>query len=485
MTGPAAPVGWSEAELETLAVLAEAFVPGQASRRALMAAEAFDLGLDRRPGPPDPVGAPSARVASGEPRPRRPGGPPERSRRRVARPVPARLGSLAAGPAPIGLPGLPSPAQLPGLRRPWRRRQPEPPPGGDRLRPGRPRDDRRPDADRAAPPARAGPGGRAADPGSRRRHRWIGGRRRGDGPGAGRGRAIGRRRRSRPVRARARDASLRARRVRPALPRPRPDRDLGWLGVDPGRSRRRRRDHRQLDDGDRRTRRGPGRLGPGARDRGLRRGRRRRRLRHAVDRALGDRLHRPAAEGRCPRPRRRRARPRGGPDRPRRDRLPSVRVMPVRLPGGIQAVRIAGAPRRRLPVGRPGPGRRPGRAGAHRRRAGGRRGGHRRLAGAVGPDRRRRDRSDRAPGGGGPRPAGRPGGRWPAHAGHPRAVRRRPPSARAVPPAPTRAGARGHLPGADRHVARAAAGDPLAGLRRRQSGGGTATSSNPPRVIPG
>ncbi len=46
MTGPAAPVGWSEAELETLAVLAEAFVPGQAPRRALMAAEALELGLD-------------------------------------------------------------------------------------------------------------------------------------------------------------------------------------------------------------------------------------------------------------------------------------------------------------------------------------------------------------------------------------------------------------------------------------------------------
>jgi choline dehydrogenase-like flavoprotein len=46
MTGAAAPPGWSEAELETLVVLAEAFVPGQASRRALMAAEAFDLGLD-------------------------------------------------------------------------------------------------------------------------------------------------------------------------------------------------------------------------------------------------------------------------------------------------------------------------------------------------------------------------------------------------------------------------------------------------------
>ena len=46
MTGAAAPPGWSEAEIETLAVLAEAFVPGQAARRAMMAAEALDLGLD-------------------------------------------------------------------------------------------------------------------------------------------------------------------------------------------------------------------------------------------------------------------------------------------------------------------------------------------------------------------------------------------------------------------------------------------------------
>ena len=40
----------------------------------------------------------------------------------------------------------------------------------------------------------------------------------------------------------------RARRVRPALPQPRPDHDLGRLGHDAGRDRRRRRDARQLDD---------------------------------------------------------------------------------------------------------------------------------------------------------------------------------------------------------------------------------------------
>jgi choline dehydrogenase-like flavoprotein len=44
--GPARPAGWSEAEIGTLAALAEAFVPGRAERRAWLAAAAFDLALD-------------------------------------------------------------------------------------------------------------------------------------------------------------------------------------------------------------------------------------------------------------------------------------------------------------------------------------------------------------------------------------------------------------------------------------------------------
>ena len=146
------------------------------------------------------------------------------ARARGPRALPAGLGSVAAGAAPVGLPGVLPPADVPGLRRPGRRRRAEPAPRRDGLRPRRPRPDRVPDAD---PPVRAAAGWRSGRRRSCSRPTWRSSARV-RAPGSWPRpwpRPVGRWSCSRPgpFVDRAGDAPIGDRRIRPAVPRPRPD----------------------------------------------------------------------------------------------------------------------------------------------------------------------------------------------------------------------------------------------------------------------
>ncbi len=103
------------------------------------------------------------------------------------------------------------------------------------------------------------------------------------------------------------------------------------------------------------------------------------RLRRRLGRAGGRPGRRSTGQGRGHPARGGGARAGGRADHPERRRLHGLRLVPVRLSGGLEALRSAGPPRRRLPGRCPDRARRPGRTGRPRGRARGRRGGDGRL----------------------------------------------------------------------------------------------------------
>ena len=201
-------------------------------------------------------------------------------------------------------------------------------------------------------------------------------------------------------------------------------------------------------------------------------------LRGDRGRAVGHRDRADPAEGRAPRPGGDGARARGRPDPAQRHRLRRLRLVPVRLPGGLEAVGAPDASRRcvggRCQDRARGTGRaRPAR-GRQRRRRRGDPGLGATLGSGPGRGRHRHRTSDAHR----PCPPGRRGGWCAPDPGRPRAFGDRPPGARAVPASPSRGGGRRLLPRARRDVARAVAGQPVAEPRSTGSVVGTATRSN-------